>query len=89
MQQQAAEGVPENVVAQMVLWEQERDRVTAMKATLIGPLSSESEWIAVTCAARLAGGEKAILWQDAKRRTLVVAKSATHAVELALKGGVK
>jgi transcription initiation factor TFIIH subunit 4 len=86
--QQAAEGVPENVVAQMVLWEQERERVVARKAILVGPLSSESEWNTATRAAvNVAGGEKAILWQDAKRRTLVVAKFAAHAVELALKGG--
>ena len=85
--QQAAEGVPENVVAQMVLWEQERDRVIAMKAILVGPLTSEADWNTATRAAYVAGGEKAILWQDAKRRTLVVAKFAAHAVEVALKGG--
>ena len=83
--QQAAEGVPENVVAQMLLWEQDRVRVTANRGLLVGPLASDADWGVAKRAAIYVGGEGAVLWEDAQRRLLVVSQATASAVEAALR----
>lgn len=79
--EQAALGVPENVEAQLTLWEKERERVSSFKAALLGPLASDAEWM----AARRAAGDKAVLWENRSERTLVVSLAVASQVELAIR----
>jgi len=69
--------VPPNVCDALVLWERERDRATARRAALFGPLPSQAAFAAAAAAARRAG---ALLWEDAGRRLLVTARAAARAV---------
>eukprot|EP01018_Ginkgo_biloba_P021117 Gb_25777 [translate_table: standard] len=61
--------VPENVTDQMRLWENDRNRVQITPAYMYDDFPSEEVFEAVCTYARDIGG---LLWEDAKRRRLVL-----------------